>query len=63
MACDAILPARQRRSGIADRPVAELLHRLGVILPHAPKIVENVVDKITPLIDLSYCKQTGRFSS
>ena len=29
-----------------DRPVAELLHRLGVILPRTPKIVQNVVEKI-----------------
>ncbi len=29
-----------------DRPVAELLHRLGVELPTAPKFVQNVVEKI-----------------
>lgn len=28
-----------------DRPVAELLHRLGLDLPSAPKIVQNVVEK------------------
>jgi transposase len=28
-----------------DRPVAELLHRLGIHLPTAPKIVQNVVEK------------------
>ena len=31
-----------------DRMVAELLHRLGLDLPSAPKIVQNVVPKITP---------------
>lgn len=29
-----------------DRPVAELLQRLGVFLPHTPQIVQNVVAKI-----------------
>lgn len=28
-----------------DRPVGELLHRLGLELPNAPKIVQNVVEK------------------
>jgi hypothetical protein len=28
-----------------DRPVAELLHRLGLDLPTAPKVVQNVVEK------------------
>jgi hypothetical protein len=28
-----------------DRPVAELLHRLGLELPSAPKTVQNVVEK------------------
>jgi hypothetical protein len=28
-----------------DRPVAELLHRLGLDLPPAPTIVQNVVEK------------------
>ena len=28
-----------------DRPVAELLHRLGLELPTAPKVVQNVVEK------------------
>jgi transposase len=31
-----------------DRMVAELLHRLGLDLPSAPKIVQNVVPKSTP---------------
>lgn len=31
-----------------DRMVAELLHRLGLDLPSAPKIVQNVVPKNTP---------------
>ena len=31
-----------------DRMVAELLHRLGLDLPSAPKIVQNVVPKTTP---------------
>jgi transposase len=51
---DVILPLKDRGEvrlrvvAKPDRPVAELLQRLGVILPHAPKIVENVVEKITP---------------
>ena len=28
-----------------DRPVAELLHRLGLDLPSTPKLVQNVVEK------------------
>jgi len=49
---NVILPLKDRgearlRVAKPDRPVAELLHRLGVILPRAPKIVENVVEKIT----------------
>jgi hypothetical protein len=50
---DVILPLKNRGEvrlrvvAKPDRPVAELLHRLGVILPRAPKIVENVVEKIT----------------
>ena len=50
---DVILPVKDRGEvrlrvvAKPDRPVAELLHRLGVILPRAPKIVENVVEKIT----------------
>ena len=31
-----------------DRPVAELLHRLGLNLPTAPKVVQNVVEKNQP---------------
>jgi transposase len=48
---DVILPIKGRGElrlrvvAKPDRPVAELLHRLGVILPRAPKIVENVVEK------------------
>jgi len=51
---DVILPLKDRGEvrlrvvAKPDRPVAELLHRLGVILPRAPKIVENVVEKISP---------------
>jgi hypothetical protein len=50
---DVILPLKDRGEvrlrvvAKPDRPVAELLHRLGVILPRSPKIVENVVEKIT----------------
>ena len=50
---DVILPVKGRGEvrlrvvAKPDRPVAELLHRLGVILPRAPKIVENVVEKNT----------------
>jgi transposase len=49
---DVILPVKDRgevRMRVVakpDRPVAELLHRLGVILPRTPKIVQNVVEKI-----------------
>ncbi len=49
---DVILPVKDRgevRMRVVakqDRPVAELLHRLGVILPRTPRIVENVVEKI-----------------
>jgi transposase len=48
---DVVLPVqgkgqvRLRVVSKPDRPVAELLHRLGVELPQAPKIVENVVEK------------------
>ena len=31
-----------------DRPVAELLVRLGLELPSAPKLVQNVVEKTAP---------------
>jgi hypothetical protein len=50
---DVILPLKDRGKvrlrvvAKPDRPVAELLHRPGVILPRASKIVENVVEKIT----------------
>jgi len=48
---DVVLPVKDRGDirlrvvAKPDRPVAELLHRLGVTLPHSPKIVENVVEK------------------
>ena len=53
---DVILPVREpagsrtrelrlRVVARPDRPVAELLHRLGLELPTAPKIVQNVVEK------------------
>lgn len=54
---DVVLPVRQsdgqelrelrlRVVARPDRPVAELLHRLGLELPSIPKIVRNVVEKI-----------------
>src|SRR6185437_2160658 len=53
---DVVLPARApgaqqpcelrlRIVARPDRPVAELLHRLGLELPTAPKFVQNVVQK------------------
>ena len=51
---DVILPVKDRGEmrlrvvSKPDRPVAELLHRLGVILPQTPKIIENVVEKNRP---------------
>ena len=53
---DVVLPVRQgdgldtedlrlRVVSRPDRPVAELLHRLGLTLPNAPKFVQNVVEK------------------
>jgi len=52
---DVILPVKETEGSVRDlrlrvvsrpdRPVAELLVRLGVELPQAPKIVENVVEK------------------
>jgi hypothetical protein len=53
---DVVLPVREPGSQASrevrlrvvarpDRPVAELLHRLGLELPTAPKIVQNVVEK------------------
>ena len=48
---DVILPVKDRGElrlrvvSKPDRPVAQLLHRLGILLPHAPKIIENVVEK------------------
>ena len=55
---DVILPVRQGSSDEStelrlrvvarpDRPVAELLHHLGLELPAAPKIIQNVVEKNT----------------
>ena len=49
---DVVLPVKDRGQlrlrvvAKPERPVAELLHRLGVTLPRAPKIVQNVVEKI-----------------
>jgi len=43
---DRATELRLRVVGRPDRPVAELLHRLGLELPSAPKIVQNVVPKI-----------------
>jgi hypothetical protein len=51
---DVILPVKDRGEmrlrvvSKPDRPVAELLHRLGVLLPQTPKIIENVVEKNRP---------------
>ena len=53
---DVVLPVREGEAETTrklrlrvvarpDRPVAELLHRLGLELPSAPKIVQNVVEK------------------
>lgn len=53
---DVVLPVREptgtatrdlrlRVVARPERPVAELLHRLGLDLPSAPKIVQNVVEK------------------
>jgi len=38
-------PVRMRVVARPDRPVAELLVRLGLDLPNAPKLVQNVVEK------------------
>ena len=38
-------PVRLRVVARPDRPVAELLVRLGLDLPSAPKLVQNVVEK------------------
>jgi transposase len=56
---DVVLPVRQTQGATThdlrlrvvarpDRPVAELLYHLGLALPSAPKIVQNVVEKTTP---------------
>lgn len=56
---DVVLPVREAAAETArelrlrvvarpDRPVAELLHRLGLELPSAPKIVQIVVEKNAP---------------
>jgi len=48
---DVILPVQDRGEvrlrvvAKPDQPVAELLHRLGIQLPRAPKMIENVVEK------------------
>ncbi len=53
---DVVLPVKERANhqprelrlrvvARPDRPVAELLHRLGLELPTAPKTVQNVVEK------------------
>ena len=53
---DVVLPVRQGDSletedlrlrvvARPDRPVAELLQRLGLTLPNAPQFVQNVVEK------------------
>ncbi len=42
---DAARELRLRVVARADRPVAELLHRLGLDLLSAPKPVQNVVEK------------------
>ena len=53
---EVVLPVRQAESEATrevrlrvvarpDRPVAELLDRLGLELPQAPKLVQNVVEK------------------
>ncbi len=53
---DVVLPVKETESqqthelrlrvvARPDRPVAELLVRLGLDLPSAPKIVQNVVEK------------------
>jgi transposase len=53
---DVVLPVKPKESqevrevrlrvvARPDRPVAELLVRLGLELPHAPKLVQNVVEK------------------
>ena len=57
---DVVLPVRETDSMTTrelrlrvvarpDRPVAELLHRLGLELPSAPKLVQNVVEKNSSL--------------
>jgi len=45
---DATRELRLRIVARPDRPVAELLHRLGLELPSTPKIVQNVVEKTAP---------------
>jgi len=55
---DVVLPVRAAKAGITDlrlrvvarpdRQVAELLTRLGLELPSAPKLIENVVPKNPP---------------
>jgi transposase len=45
---DATRELRLRIVARPDRPVAELLHRLGLELPSTPKIMQNVVEKTAP---------------
>jgi transposase len=56
---DVVLPAKEARSqqtrelrlrvvARPDRPVAELLVRLGLDLPAVPKVMQNVVEKNNP---------------
>jgi transposase len=45
---DATHELRLRIVARPDRPVAELLHHLGLQLPSTPKIVQNVVEKTAP---------------
>ena len=56
---DVVLPVRELHSDATrelrlrivarpDRPVAELLHCLGLELSSTPKIVQNVVEKTAP---------------
>ena len=45
---DATRELRLRIVARPDRPVAELLHCLGLELPSTPKIVQNVVEKTAP---------------
>ncbi len=56
---DVVLPTKQEKEirmrvvARPDRPVAELLTRLGLELPAAPKMIQNVVEKNAPEISVS----------